>query len=60
MKRDDDYIRQMLLDVEASDKLYFLAPLHNSMTPDEEKFHQHAELLCDVGFFETVKRASTG
>lgn len=54
MKRDDDYIRQMLLDVEASDELYFIASAYINMTPDDQKSHQHAELLCDAGFFEAA------
>ena len=56
MKRDDDYIREMLFDVEASDEIYLTAPLFLSMTPDQEKLHQHAELLCDAGFFEAVNK----
>ncbi len=51
MKRDDDFIRQMLLDVEASDELYLVAPSYMNMTPDDQKLQQHAELLCDAGFF---------
>ena len=40
MKRDDDYIRQMLLDMEASKDMHLVAPLMMSMTPDEEKQYQ--------------------
>ena len=56
MRRDDDYIRQMLLDIEASSELYMVAPLHMSMTADEEKKHQHAELLCDAGLLAAVNK----
>ncbi|TPW31328.1 DUF2513 domain-containing protein [Pararhizobium mangrovi] len=56
MKRDDDYIRQLLLDMEASDDLYLVASLKLSMRPEEQKKHQHAELLCDAGFFEAVNK----
>ncbi len=56
MKRDDDYIRKLLLDMEASDDLYLHIYLPHNMAPDEEKMHQHAELLCDAGFFEAVKK----
>ncbi|PTW61672.1 uncharacterized protein DUF2513 [Breoghania corrubedonensis] len=54
MKRDDDYIRQMLFDIESSDEPYFLAPAYISMSPEDEKKHQHAELLCDAGFLHQV------
>ena len=54
MRRDDDYIRQLLLDIEASDELYFLAGLTMSMAAEEQKKHQHAELMCDVGFLAAV------
>lgn len=52
MKRDDDFIRQMLLELEASDDIFLLAPLTMGSTEEEVKRYQHAELLCDAGFFE--------
>ncbi|WP_412050248.1 DUF2513 domain-containing protein [Hoeflea sp. Naph1] len=56
MKRDDDYIRQLLLESEASSEPYLMAVQHLSMTTEEQKRHQHAELLCDAGFFEAVNK----
>lgn len=54
MQRDHDFIRKMLLDFEASDEFYLVAPLVMNPDPDDEKKHTHAELLCDAGMFEHV------
>lgn len=56
MKRDDDYIRQLLLELEESNSLYLVAPLAMRASAEELKRHQHAELLCDAGFFEAVNK----
>lgn len=54
MKRDDDYIRHLLFEAEESSEPYLLALQHLSMSAEEQKRHQHAELLCDAGFFQAV------
>lgn len=56
MKRDDDYIRELLFEAEASQDLYVTAFLHLNMTAEETRRHQHAELLCDAGFFQAVNK----
>ena len=50
MKRDDDYLRELLMEVEASEEtLYFV---HRTMDgPDRQnKLWFHAQLLCDQGY----------
>jgi hypothetical protein len=54
MKRDDDYIRELLFEAEASLEPYLIAVQHLSMSSEQQKRHQHAELLCDAGFFTAV------
>lgn len=56
MKRDDDYIRQMLMDMEASDDIHMVAALHINASPEGLKRHEHAELLCDAGLFQRVNK----
>lgn len=56
MKRDDDYIRQLLLEAEESSEPYLMAVQHLSMSAEEQKRHQHAELLCDAGFFAAANK----
>lgn len=54
MKRDDDLIRDLLFEAEASDQPYLLAVM--SMNPSEAdlKRHMHAVWLSDAGFFQQV------
>ena len=54
MRRDDDYIRELLLEAESSDELYLLAPLFLAPSPEDQKRHAHAVLLTDAGFFAKV------
>jgi hypothetical protein len=56
MKRDDDFIRQFLLEAEESKFPYLMAPLVLSPAPDDLKRHQHAELLVDAGMFQPVNK----
>ena len=47
MTRDEDYIREMLLEIEShQDSLY---PILDVLDRDDKKYH-HAQLLCDGGF----------
>lgn len=56
MKRDDDYIRELLFEAEASSEPYLMVAQHISMNAEQKKRHQHAELLCDAGFFQAVNK----
>ena len=54
MKRDDDFIRDLLLEAEADDGPYFTAPLNLSPSAEAQKRYVHAVLLTDAGFFAEV------
>lgn len=56
MKRDDDLIRALLLEAEASEQPWLLANIHLSSPPGELRRHEHAKLLCDAGFFQEVRK----
>lgn len=57
MVRDDEYIRELLLEAEASDDPYFFAPLALSPSSDDLKRHVHANLLRDAGYVAEVHEA---
>lgn len=49
MKRDDDYIRSMLISLEQAETPYLVASQeHNSMSLDDVKKNYHIALLCDA------------
>ena len=54
MKRDNDFIRQLLLEYEQSDDIHLVAV--NVIFPpnDEKKRYHHVQLLCDAGYFAPV------
>lgn len=55
MKRDDDLIRQLLLDFEAADDWLILVPgTTMSSSPDERKRRYHMMLLGDEGMLAPV------
>ncbi|MEP6355829.1 MAG: DUF2513 domain-containing protein [Hyphomicrobiales bacterium] len=56
MKRDDEFIRELLFEFEASNDLYLIAHVSQSASDDDKKRYLHAELLCDAGFFEAVNK----
>lgn len=58
MKRDDDFLRQMLLNFEASEKTTFIDPLHLQSPPDELKLSYHMSLAVDAGLLTTVGRGT--
>ena len=47
MKRDHDYIRDMLFEAEDAASDQYVAAIHDG----DVKKSYHAKLLCDVGFF---------
>lgn len=51
MKRDDDYIRDLLLEAEASDQPYLYAFNLLAPSPEESKRLVHVTLLTDAGLF---------
>jgi len=56
MKRDDDYIRDLLFEAEASDQPYLLAVLVMSPSEADLKRYMHAVWLSDAGFFQEVNK----
>ncbi len=54
MKRDDDYIRELLLEFEAHDDWLVLAPQTLNPTPEERSRQYHIMLLADAGFATNV------
>lgn len=54
MKRDDDYIRQLLLEAEESDDLYIRAKKSMSSDQEELKRYMHAQWLSDAGLLLEV------
>ena len=54
MKRDDDYIRTLLIEAEASNDPYILALMTLKPSEDKLRRHVHAEWLADAGFFLEV------
>lgn len=53
MKRDDEYIRNILLELEGSDSP-FLQVAQTTWSPSDhdQKNMYHIELLCDVGYLQ--------
>ncbi len=54
MKRDDDYLRELLLSFEGDDKPLVLVSRALSQSAAEQKKNYHIELLCDAGFMTLV------
>jgi CheY-like chemotaxis protein len=58
VKRDDDYLRQLLLEFEAQPDCLVLIVSHMSMSHEERKRQYHVQLLCDAGLMAPVKNAT--
>ena len=54
MTRDDDLLRQMLFDFEASKDYLILDRKSLGMSEDERKWQHHLDLLCDQGFVRQI------
>lgn len=51
MKRDNDLIRQLLLEAEAEPTPYIIIPFTHSSDQEDVRRNHHADLLCDAGLF---------
>lgn len=51
MRRDDDYVRELLLEAEGSDETCIVALLTLSPSPEDKKRYVHAQWLTDAGLF---------
>jgi len=56
MKRDDDYIRKLLLDLEESEETHLICGMTLTQSDDEEKEYYHVQLLCDAGLMKETQR----
>ncbi len=52
MKRDNDLIRSLLLEIEAHDDAIFLCVLTDGSPDDERRSYYHLKLLVDAGMLE--------
>ena len=50
MKRDNDYIRELLFEFEGNDSYLKIVPWMYGMSDEQEKEHYHVQLLCDAGY----------
>lgn len=55
MKRDNEFIRQLLLEYEQGDDIDLVVTLCINPSSDELKRYHHVELLCDAGYFIRIK-----
>ena len=51
MRRDDDYIRDLLFEAETSESAYLYAGLVLNTSDEDLKRHMHCKWLTDAGFF---------
>ena len=58
MKRNDDLLRQLLLDAEASDDWIFLSYVTKDSSSEERERHGHVLLLEDAGLVAAVGKGS--
>lgn len=56
MKRDDDFIRELLFEAEDSDQPYLVAVLVMNPSEADLKRHMHAVWLSDAGYFQEVNK----
>lgn len=52
MTRDNEYIRDLLIEFEASDEWFMVVALHVGASDEAAKKFVHCELLVDAGFFQ--------
>lgn len=52
MKRDDDFLRQLLFQMEEDDSPYFMVP--NTIDGSNSKKLHHIRILCDYGYVEQL------
>lgn len=59
MQRDDDFLRALLLEFEASSEWWHLSALHHGSPPEELKRHFHVLLLVDAGMLAPLKEGGS-
>jgi hypothetical protein len=58
VKRDDDLLRSLLLEIETSESEIFLISLHDQSPMEERRRKYHADLLCDAGLLLSSGRSN--
>ncbi|QPH52809.1 DUF2513 domain-containing protein [Pontivivens ytuae] len=58
MKRDEDYLRELLTEFESSSDFIVLSSLTLGASLEEKKRYYHIELLCDAGLMLPVGETS--
>lgn len=53
MKRDADYIRELLFEFEDEDRWLLIVPMFED-TPEEAKQSHHVQIMCDAGLMVRV------
>jgi len=56
MKRDDDLIRSLLIEIEESDSSLICAPVYLCMPAEDEQRNYHLELLSDGGLVKEISK----
>lgn len=54
MKRDDEYIRNMLFEMEANEDSYVFLPSKINLSHEDKKRKYHMELLLDYGYLRMI------
>ena len=55
MKRDNDYLRNLLFKIESNDGYLIFAPLTFGMSDEQQKEYYHVQLLCDAGYLVKLR-----
>ena len=58
MKRDNDLIRDLLMEFEAREDFLIVVAPHLSMSLDERQRWYHVELMCDAGLMTPVGKGT--
>ena len=58
MTRDDEYIREILLEAEASDEPFIMSLRTLRQGPEVKKKNYHIDLLCDAGLMKPLSESS--
>ena len=55
MKRDNDYLRDLLFKIESNDGYLIFVPLTFGMSDEQQNEYYHVQLLCDAGYLVTLR-----
>ena len=55
MKRDNDYLRNLLFKIESNDGYLIFVPHTYGMSDEQLKEYYHVQLLCDAGYLVKLR-----